>query len=76
MVLYAAEVDNDTRIMVELEIAKLGEREQRAIRMELAGYTFQEIGDKMGFSREYARQLTNLAKRAMRQNISREDIVV
>ena len=75
MVLYAAEVDDDTRIMVWQEVAKLSPREQLAVKMELYGYTLQEIGDELGFSRQYAQQVLGKAKRAMRQNISREDIV-
>ena len=73
--IQAPTIDLDTRIMLDQAISKLGIREQEAIGMELKGHTLQEIGDAMGFSKEYARQLTDRAKRAMRQNISREDIV-
>jgi len=64
----------DNRIMIDQELSKLGPRERKAVTMELEGYTLREIGAAFGVTREYARQITDKAKRAMRQNISRNDV--
>lgn len=66
--------DLDIVIAVESALAKIPERQRIAIRMQMDGYILEEIGTRLGFTKEAARLTINKGKRNLRKYFNLIDI--